>query len=502
MENKFSQTQTQTQTQQTVQRLSQQQMLQVKLLEMPITQLEQRVESELADNPALEPESYDDNHHDNMGEEPSNIDMGIDETEEQSDEREQREEELERVLDNIDRDDRMESDDHYPGARSEGIDEQIWREETSFYDTLREQAGEYDLTEQQRLIIEYLIGSLDEYGWLRKDNDTLCDELAIHQNIFTTPEGVDSVVRILQQFDPAGIGAHNLQECLLIQVNRLAEGQDKQRLTTLFTRYFDDFMNNRWHRIATAMKLDETDCATLKSEAQRLNPKPGAPLGETMGRSIHQITPDFIVDTDDEGNVSFYINRGQMPELHISESFAELEQTLKGNKAHLSQSEKDALTYTKEKMDKANGFITALQQRQHTMHTTMKAIIKWQLDYFREGDENLIKPMILKDIAQKTGLDISTISRVSNQKYAQTKWGTFPLRHFFSDSYTTNDGKELSTRQIKLALQDIVDHEDKRHPLNDEALKARLAEAGFPIARRTVTKYREQLGIPKATLRR
>jgi RNA polymerase sigma-54 factor len=280
------------------------------------------------------------------------------------------------------------------------------------------------------------------------------------------------VVRILQQFDPAGIGAHNLQECLLIQVNRLAEGQDKQRLTTLFTRYFDDFMNNRWHRIATAMKLDETDCATLKSEAQRLNPKPGAPLGETMGRSIHQITPDFIVDTDDEGNVSFYINRGQMPELHISESFAELEQTLKGNKAHLSQSEKDALTYTKEKMDKANGFITALQQRQHTMHTTMKAIIKWQLDYFREGDENLIKPMILKDIAQKTGLDISTISRVSNQKYAQTKWGTFPLRHFFSDSYTTNDGKELSTRQIKLALQDIVDHEDKRHPLNDEALKA------------------------------
>lgn len=501
MENKFSQTQTQTQTQQTVQRLSQQQMLQVKLLEMPITQLEQRVEAELADNPALEPESYDD-HHDNTDEEPSNIDTGMEESDELNDEREQREEELERVLDNMDSDDRMEGDDHYSGGRAEGMDEPVWREETSFYDTLREQAGEYSLTEQQRDIIEYLIGSLDEYGWLRKDNETLSDELAIHQNIYTTAEEVDEVVHILQQFDPAGIGAHNLQECLLMQVNRWDEGQDKQRLTTLFTRHFDDFMNNRWHRIAAAMKLDEEECAILKNEAQRLNPKPGAPLGETMGRSIQQITPDFIVDTDDEGNVTFYINHGQLPELHISESFSELAQTLKGNKETLSRSEKDALTYAKEKMEKANGFITALQQRQRTMHTTMKAIIKWQLDYFREGDENLLKPMILKDIAEKTGLDKSTISRVSNQKYAQTKWGTFPLRHFFTDSYTTDDGKELSTRQIKLALQDIVDHEDKRHPLNDEALKARLAEAGFPIARRTVTKYREQLGIPKATLRR
>lgn len=501
MEHKLSQTQAQTQTQQTVQRLSQQQMLQVKLLEMPITQLEQRVESELADNPALEPDSFDD-HHESHDEEPSNIDMGMEESEEQSDERQQREEELERVLDNMDSDDRMEGDEHYSGGRSDTTGEPVWREETSFYDTLREQAGEYDLTEQQRDIMEYLIGSLDEYGWLRKDNDTLCDELAIHQNIFTSTEEVEQVVRILQRFDPAGIGAHDLQECLLLQVARLGENTEKERLTTLFTRYFDDFMNNRWNRIATSMKLDQQECDTLKSEAQRLNPKPGAPLGETIGRSTQQITPDFIVDTDDDGNVTFYINRGQLPELHISDSFTELAQSLKGNKANLSRSEKDALTYTKEKIEKANGFITALQQRQRTMHATMKAIIKWQTDYFREGDESLLKPMILKDIAEKTGLDKSTISRVSNQKYAQTKWGTFPLRHFFSDSYTTDEGKELSTRQIKMALQDIIDHEDKRHPLNDEALKAKLTEAGFPIARRTITKYREQLGIPKATLRR
>ena len=502
MVQKLSQTQTQTQTQQTVQRLSQQQMLQVKLLEMPITQLEQRVESELADNPALEPASLEERHDHTLDDEPSNMDMGYNESEEQRDEREQRADELERVLSIMGSDDRMEGDEPFYGSYGDNTDEPVWREETSFYDTLREQAGEYDLTDQQRDIMEYLIGSLDEDGLLRKDNDTLCDELAIHQNIYTTVEEIDEVVKILQRFDPSGIGAHTLQECLLLQVERQEESEEKQRLTTLLTRYFDDFMNKRWHRIATAMKLDEEDCQQLKNYAKRLNPKPGAPLNETVGRSTQQITPDFIVDTHDDGSVTFSINRGQLPELRISESFTELTQSLKDSKTPLSRSEKEALTYSKEKVEKANGFITALQQRQRTMRATMTAIIKWQLNYFREGDENLLRPMKLKDIADKTQLDISTISRVSNQKYAQTRWGTFPLRHFFSEGYTTDEGKELSTRQIKLALQEIVDHEDKRHPLNDEALKAELAKAGFPIARRTVTKYREQLGIPKATLRR
>ena len=501
MAQKLTQTQTQTQTQQTVQRLSQQQMLQVKLLEMPITQLEQRVESELADNPALEPASFEE-HHDHTLDEPSNMDMGFNESEEQRDEREQRADELERALSIMGSDDRMEGDEPFYGGSGEAIDEPLWREETSFYDTLREQAGEYDLTDQQRDIMEYLIGSLDEDGLLRKDNDTLCDELAIHQNIYATVEEIDEVVKILQRFDPPGIGAHTLQECLLLQVARHDEGEEKQRLTTLLTRHFDDFMNKRWRRIATAMKLDDEGCSQLQNAAQRLNPKPGAPLGETVGRSTQQITPDFIVDTHDDGSVTFSINRGQLPELRISESFTEMTHSLKDTNNPLSRSEKEALAYTKEKVEKANGFITAMQQRQRTMRATMTAIIKWQLDYFREGDESLLRPMILKDIAEKTGLDISTISRVSNQKYAQTRWGTFPLRHFFTDSYTTDDGKELSTRQIKLALQDIVNKEDKNHPLNDEALKNELAKAGFPIARRTVTKYREQLGIPKATLRR
>ncbi|MBR4389549.1 MAG: RNA polymerase factor sigma-54 [Prevotella sp.] len=501
MAQKLTQTQAQTQTQQTVQHLSQQQMLQVKLLEMPITQLEEQVVSELADNPALEPSSIEE-HHDHLAEEPSNIDMGISESEEQRDEREQRADELERALSIMGSDDRMEGDEPYYGNYIENTDYPVWREETSFYDTLREQAGEYDLTDQQRDIMEYLIGSLDEDGLLRKDNDTLCDELAIHQNIYTTVEEIDEVVKILQRFDPPGIGAHTLQECLLLQVARHDEGEEKQRLTTLLTRHFDDFMNNRWGRIATAMKLDDEEGRQLKNEAQRLNPKPGAPLGETIGRSTQQITPDFIVDTHEDDSVSFTINRGQVPELHISESFTELSQSLKDAQTPLSRSEKEALTYAKEKVEKAKGFITALQQRQLTMSATMSAIIKWQLDYFREGDENLLRPMKLKDIAEKTHLDISTISRVSNQKYAQTRWGTFPLRHFFTDGYTTEDGKELSTRQIKNALKEIVDHEDKHHPLNDEALRAELAKHGFPIARRTVTKYREQLGIPKATLRK
>jgi DNA-directed RNA polymerase sigma subunit rpoN len=242
--------------------------------------------------------------------------------------------------------------------------------------------------------------------------------------------------------------------------------------------------------------------ATVQEEIRKLNPKPGSAMGETQGRNLQQITPDFIVDTDENGKVSFYLNRGNIPSLRVSPSFADMVDTYKRHKESMSRGEKEALLYAKEKVDKAQGYIEAIRQRRQTLRTTMQAIIDIQHKFFTDGDEADLQPMILKDIADRTGLDISTISRVSNIKYAQTKWGTFPLRFFFTDAYTTGDGEELSTRKIKIALREIIEAENKKKPLSDDLLKEALTKKGFPIARRTVAKYREQLGIPVARLRK
>lgn len=250
------------------------------------------------------------------------------------------------------------------------------------------------------------------------------------------------------------------------------------------------------------MGLNDTQVKTLQEEIHRLNPKPGASLGETEGRNLQQITPDFIVDTADDGSITFTLNRGNIPELTISPSFTDMIAAYKNNKAGISRQTKEALLYAKEKVEKAQGFIDAVKQRRHTLTITMKAIIQLQRKFFLDGDETELKPMILKDVADITGLDVSTISRVSNVKYAQTKWGTFPLRFFFSDGYITEDGEELSTRKIKLAMQELIEKEDKKKPLSDDAIAKTMKEKGFPIARRTVAKYREQLGIPIARLRR
>jgi RNA polymerase sigma-54 factor len=248
--------------------------------------------------------------------------------------------------------------------------------------------------------------------------------------------------------------------------------------------------------------LNDTQIDTLRKEIRKLNPKPGAALGETESINIQQITPDFIVDTSDDGFVSFTLNQGNIPELKVSTTFSEMVDTYKNNKEGMNRQTKEALLYAKGKVDKAQGFIEAIKQRRHTLTVTMKAIINWQRKFFQDGDESDLKPMILKDIADKTGLDISTISRVSNVKYAQTRWGTFPLRFFFTDSYTTDDGEEMSTRKIKLALKEVIDKEDKKKPLSDDALAKIMKEKGYPIARRTIAKYREQMNLPVARLRR
>ena len=270
----------------------------------------------------------------------------------------------------------------------------------------------------------------------------------------------------------------------------------------VITSCFDEFTKKHFDKIRSALGVDADTTERVYNELRRLNPKPGSSLGETEGRNIQQITPDFIVDTDDNGNVTFTLNGGNIPELKVSPSFAEMMEAYKNNKASMSKREKEALLYAKEKVERARGYIEAIKVRRRTLTITMQAIIDWQKRFFLDGDEADLKPMILKNIADKTGLDISTISRVSNIKYAQTNWGTFPLRFFFSDGYTTGEGEELSTRKIKLALKDLIGKEDKKKPMSDDALTKALAKLGYPIARRTVAKYREQLGLPVARLRK
>ncbi len=503
--------QTQEQKLQQLQRLSAQQMLQVKMLEMPLNELEDNINAELDDNPALETENPDDALMGEGNEDRSALDdsdnsnddeFGEDAYEAQS-EKEERKDELDQALESIGKDDQMPdyNTDRY-NTQNADYEEMVYGNTTSFYDKLKEQMDMQILTDKEKQIMEYLIGSLDEDGLLRKDLDSICDELIIYHNIDVSEKEIEHVLHKLQSFDPAGVGGRSLQECLLLQVKRLPKGVLRKTMEEVFEDYFDEFTKKHWDKIKSGLELNETQLETLKDEIRKLNPKPGASLGETDGRNMQQINPDFIVDTADDGTITFTLNRGNMPELTVSPSFTDMIETYKRHKDQMSRKDKEALLYAKEKVDKAQGFIEAIKQRRHTLIITMKAIIDIQRQFFLDGDEADLKPMILKDVAERTKLDISTISRVRIEKYVQTKWGVFPLKFFFTDSYTTEDGEELSTRKIKIALQHLIENEDKKKPLSDDAISKVMKEKGFPIARRTVAKYREQLGIPVARLRK
>lgn len=501
--------QTQAQKLQQLQRLSAQQMLQVKLLEMPLTELEDSINAELDDNPALESENPDDMLNENVANDDSPADdeygnSSDEDAYEAESEKEERKDELDQALESIGKDDQMPdyNTDRYNNQDSADYEEMVYGDTTSFYDKLKEQMDMQPLSDKEKEVMEYLIGSLDDDGLLRKDLDSICDELAIYHNIDVTEKDIEHVLHILQTFDPAGVGGRSLQECLLLQVKRLPRGVLRKTMEEVFTDYFDEFTKKHWDKIKTGLELNDTQVETLQAEIRKLNPKPGASMGETEGRNMQQITPDFIIDTNDDGTITFSLNRGNIPQLTVSPSFTDMIDTYRKHKDKMSRSDKEALLYAKEKVDKAQGFIEAIKQRRHTLIVTMKAIIDIQRQFFLDGDEADLKPMILKDVAERTGLDISTISRVSNVKYVQTKWGTFPLKFFFTDSYTTEDGEEMSTRKIKIALHDIIEKEDKKKPISDDALAKLLKEKGFPIARRTVAKYREQLGIPVARLRK
>ena len=504
MNDRYTQIQEQSLQQKQSQIISHQQLLQASLVELPLMQLVDRVNTEMNDNPALELDSgYDDADNTEYSDFSDHSESS--DTSEDYDvltEREERQSALDDALSNIGRDDDELPVYHGGSAVAEDREEMVYGQATSFYDQLKEQMVLLDMTDRQRGIMEYMIGSLDDDGLLRKRLDAISDELAVYHNIDASEEELREVQTLLQGFDPAGIGAASLQECLLLQIDRKDSSWLKDQMKRVVANYFEEFTHKHWDKIQTSLSLSDDQAEQVFRELRKLNPRPGASLGETVGRSLQQITPDFIVDTHDDGTVTFTLNNGELPELKVSQSFIDSMDEFQQNREHMSRQSKEALLYIKKKVDSAQGFIEALKVRRHTLTITMRAIIQLQHQFFVDGDEASLRPMILKDVAEKTGLDLSTVSRVSNSKYAQTRWGTFPLRHFFSDSYVTQSGEELSTRQIKVALREIVDAEDKKQPLSDDDIKAALAERGFPIARRTVAKYREKLGIPIARLRK
>jgi RNA polymerase sigma-54 factor len=328
------------------------------------------------------------------------------------------------------------------------------------------------------------------------------DELILYRGIYSNPEEMDRILSIIQDFDPAGIGARSLQECLLLQLKRKPQSPSRTIQEAIISKCCDDFTRKNKEKIIQKLDITEEEYDNAVSELIKLNPRPGSSLGETMGKSMQQIVPDFIVETEDDGTITLNLNNKNIPELRLSKEFKELLEEHTINKENQSKEAYDAFLFLRQKVDAAQGFINAIKQRQETLSSTMQAIIHLQRAFFQEGDELLLKPMILKDVAERAKLDVSTVSRVSNSKYVQTNFGIYPLRFFFSDSYTTEKGEELSVREIKRVLQEIVDQENKNTPYNDDELTERMNQKGFPLARRTVAKYRQLLNIPTARLRR
>ncbi len=394
--------------------------------------------------------------------------------------------------------------DNLPTARRADT-EAVTQETQSFYDQLEEQIGFFHLTDHEQEIIRYLIGSLDDDGFLRISLQQIQDELEVYHNVNTSPEELEHVLHILQNFEPAGIGARTLQECLLLQVQHAPDRQSavKQQLARLLQNQFDNLMLKRWDRIRRSMRLSDAEVSRLQHEVRHLNPRPGSSMGEAMGRNLRQITPDFIVDTDAYGHLSLSLNNGFLPPLRVSPDDMQFLQAYEGrDPKQLSRSEREGLTYLRDRVEKAQSFIDALRQRYQTLISTMNAILTMQRPFFESGDETLLRPMTLEDVANQTGLHLSTISRVSNAKWVQTPFGIFPLKWFFTSAARLQDGDDVSVRAIKAALKDIVQTEDKSAPFSDEALTRQLRERGFDVARRTVAKYREQMNIPVARLRR
>jgi len=469
------------------QRLSPQQIQLMKLLEVPTMELDQRIKQEIEENPVLE-EGKDDNDEDFSAEE-------YDDYGENSDERE-----------DFDINDYLDDDEpaYKTNVNNKGKDDEEraipLSSGNSFQERLMGQLNLQDLTEKQVLLASYLIGNLDDAGYLERDLESIVDDLAFSQNITASEEELAEVLKAIQELDPAGIGARDLKECLLLQIRRKQNG-DITRYTAMkvLEDYFEEFTKKHYDKIIDKLEIEEDDLRAAINEIIRLNPKPAGSLKESS-KSMIQIIPDFEI-TESDGDLELTLNGRNAPELKISRSYEKMLRSYSEG-AKLNKSDKEAMLFVKQKLDSAKWFIDAIKQRQNTLFFTMSAIMNYQRQYFLTGDETKLRPMILKNIAEIVNLDISTISRVANSKYVQTPYGVFSLKYFFSESLSTDSGEDVSTREVKKILSEAIEAEEKRKPLTDEKLAALLKDKGYNIARRTIAKYREQLNIPVARLRK
>jgi RNA polymerase sigma-54 factor len=467
------------------QKLSPQQIQLMKLLQVPTMELDQRIKQELEVNPALE-EGKEDNEEE-FEQEEYEEEAGEDERDFDIDEYLTDDEPVYKTsVSNKSKDDEEKSMPLSSGK--------------TFQERMLSQLNMQRLSEEEVLIATYLIGSLDDAGYLERDLESIVDDLAFSQNLITTEADLEAVLHYVQELDPPGVGARDLQECLILQMERRQDG-DITRYTALkvLEGYFDQFTKKHYKKITAKMEISEADLKDAIHEIIRLNPKPGGSL-KSSSKSLQQVVPDFQIN-DEDGKLVLSLNGRNAPDLKISQGYKKMLQNYSEG-AKLKKTDKEALTFVKSKLDSAKWFIDAIQQRQNTLLSTMTAIMNYQKEYFLTGDDIQLRPMILKDIAEIVDLDISTISRVANSKYVQTQYGTFSLKHFFSESLSTDSGEEVSTREVKQILLEAVGDELKRKPLTDEKLANLLKEKGYNIARRTVAKYREQLHIPVARLRK
>ncbi len=457
------------------QKLSPLQIQTIKLIELPIQELEQRVKAELEENPVLDdspvPEKED------SDDEPR--DVSIDE---------------------------MDADDPIPSYKlrvnNYGKDERpqynTFSVKESFTQSLLEQLGFRNLSKHDHDVAAFIIGSLDGAGYLRRDVDSVVDDLAFRANIESSPEEVERLLALIQEFEPAGVGARDLQECLLLQLRAQPQSDEVRLAETVLQDYFQEFSNKHFQKIITKLGLSEDDMKAVIGRIVKLNPSPGGQIDDSYNDQAQQIVPDFVLDIVD-GEMILSMPRFSIPEIRVNRKYADL---LAESQGSTDRQKKEAATFVKQKLDSAKWFVEALKQRQNTLRSTMESILDYQKEYFLDGDESHLKPMVLKDIAERTGFDISTISRVVNSKYIETHFGIFPLKYFFSEGLENQQGEEVSTRELKKALKDCVDSEDKRRPLTDDQLVAEMGKRGYKVARRTIAKYRDQLDIPKSSLRK
>ncbi|RTL57301.1 MAG: RNA polymerase sigma-54 factor [Sphingobacteriales bacterium] len=483
-----------------LQKLSPQQIQLMKLLQVPTANLEERIKEELEENPALE--QGEDDHDDQFTED---IKDEFDSSNDDEYDLDGSEDEYE----NIDVSEYVQEgdddiadyklrDDNYPDEEErKTIPVKV---QTDLHDSLVEQLGLLNLDERMLRIAEQIVGSIDDDGYLRRENSAIVDDLAFRQNIESNEQEVEEIIQLIQQFDPPGVAARDLQECLLLQLDRMrGEGKKVETAMLVLEKYFEEFTKKHYEKIQRGLNLSDEGLKDVISYIIKLNPKPGGNVGE-VNKAESYVVPDFFIHNN-AGRLELTLNSRNAPDLRISEGYKEmLKEYDRGSKKDKRQ--KEAVLFIKQKIDAAKWFIDAIKQRQNTLLHTMTAIMEHQREFFLTGDETTLRPMILKDIAEKTNLDISTVSRVANSKFVQTEFGTYRLKFFFSESLSTESGEEVSTREVKKILSDLVEGESKKKPLSDERLTELLQEKGYNIARRTVAKYREQLNIPVARLRK